>query len=228
MSFTNKSKDMRYTPTPNIIFGELLEQIDNINDLKFILRIIWMLNQVKRVPKYITIKEMISDKILYSLICNKPGTEIESNAISMTEKPNCQNILISCKIDETGSTSTIVALNTSRNKTMLSKIKEIDKSNTLFQPPGNTSEQSSSNIFKLYEDNIGMLNPIIADELKAAEKTYPDKWIASAFKESVIRNKRSWKYIKTILENWYREGKTDGRIGENTKKSGYNQYFRRQ
>ena len=51
--------------------------------------------------------------------------------------------------------------------------------------------------------------------------------ITNAFKESVIRNKRSWNYIKTILENWNREGKNDGRIGENPKKSGYNQYFRR-
>ena len=226
MSSVNTSKNIKYTPTPNIIFGELLEKIDNINDLKFILRIVWMLNQVKRAPKYITINEMLSDKILYSLICNKSDTEIQTDTISMIRKPTYQSILMSHEINENGSINTVVALNTPQNNKMLSNTNEIDKSNSLMQTPGYTEEQST-NIFELYENNIGILNPIIADELRIAETTYPYNWINSAFKESVLRNKRSWKYIKTILENWHREGKTDGRIGENTKKSSYNQYFRR-
>ena len=109
---------------------------------------------------------------------------------------------------------------------MLIKTDQLDKSDAVFQPNGDVSEESP-NIFKLYEDNIGTLNPIIADELKIAETTYPYAWITSAFKESVLRNKRSWNYIKTILENWRREGKNDGRVGKNSKKSGYNEYFSR-
>jgi len=33
------------------------------------------------------------------------------------------------------------------------------------------------NIFKLYEENIGPLTPLIADALKDAEKTYPPEWV---------------------------------------------------
>ncbi|MCJ7654855.1 MAG: DnaD domain protein, partial [Dehalococcoidia bacterium] len=73
-------------------------------------------------------------------------------------------------------------------------------------------------IFSLYEQNIGMLTPMIAEELQDAEKLYPAEWIESAFKEAVALNKRSWKYIARILERWAIEGKDDGKPGRDFKK----------
>jgi len=55
------------------------------------------------------------------------------------------------------------------------------------------------NIFILYEQNIGLLTPPIADELRQAEQTYPAGWIEEAFREAVSLNKRSWRYIRAIL-----------------------------
>ena len=51
------------------------------------------------------------------------------------------------------------------------------------------------NIFKLYEENIGPLTPLIADALKDAEQTYPPAWVAEALGEAVKNNKRNWKYV---------------------------------
>jgi DnaD/phage-associated family protein len=70
------------------------------------------------------------------------------------------------------------------------------------------------NIFTLYEQNIGMLTPLIAEELREAEETYPANWIEDAFREAVSLNKRSWKYIHAILERWRTEGKDDSGPGE--------------
>ncbi len=63
------------------------------------------------------------------------------------------------------------------------------------------------NIFALYEENIGLLTPIIAEELKDALATYPEEWIGEAIKEAVSLNKRNWRYIQRILERWVAEGK---------------------
>ena len=71
--------------------------------------------------------------------------------------------------------------------------------------------EAPPNIFALYEDNIGMLSPIIADELKLAEEAYPHEWIEDAFRRAVVQNKRSWRYVAAILERWEREGRSDGR-----------------
>jgi len=66
------------------------------------------------------------------------------------------------------------------------------------------------NIFELYEQNIGLLSPLIAEELKEAEQRYPGEWIEGAFREAVARNVRNWRYIARILERWESQGRADG------------------
>ena len=75
--------------------------------------------------------------------------------------------------------------------------------------PDDLEPAARPNVFALYEQNIGMLTPLIADELREAEQTYPVEWIEEAFREAVSLNKRSWKYIRAILERWRTEGRGD-------------------
>ena len=82
------------------------------------------------------------------------------------------------------------------------------------------------NVFTLYEQNIGMITPIIAEELKEAEKLYPPQWIEEAFKEAVTLNKRSWRYIARILERWASEGKDSGEYKRDIKKGGPDKYIK--
>lgn len=63
------------------------------------------------------------------------------------------------------------------------------------------------NIFVLYEQNIGLLSPLLADELKDAADLYPPEWIEAAFREAVQHNKRKWSYIRAILRRWETEGR---------------------
>ena len=63
------------------------------------------------------------------------------------------------------------------------------------------------NIFVLYEQNIGLLSPMIAEELKDAAEQYPTEWIEAAFREAVQQNKRKWSYIRAILRHWETEGR---------------------
>ena len=82
------------------------------------------------------------------------------------------------------------------------------------------------NVFTLYEQNIGMITPMIAEELKEAEKLYPPQWIEEAFKEAVTLNKRSWRYIARILERWASEGKDSGEYRRDIKKDGPDKYVK--
>ena len=63
------------------------------------------------------------------------------------------------------------------------------------------------NVFKLYEENIGPLTPLIADALKDAEETFSSEWIADAIELAVKNNKRNWKYCEAILKRWKEEGR---------------------
>ena len=63
------------------------------------------------------------------------------------------------------------------------------------------------NAYRLYEQNIGPLTPLIADQISRAVTDYPGDWIEDAITEAVSYNRRSWRYILRILENWQASGR---------------------
>ena len=69
--------------------------------------------------------------------------------------------------------------------------------------------RSKSNVFKLYEENIGALTPLLSDMLREAEKNYPSEWFEEAFEIAVSRNIRNWKYVEAILTRWKEKGKDE-------------------
>jgi DNA replication protein len=96
----------------------------------------------------------------------------------------------------------------------------------VYSLPADIRQPSAINIFALYEQNIGIITPMIAEELKEADKLYPPRWIEEAFREAVTLNKRSWKYIARILERWASEGKDSGEYRRDIKKDGPDKYIK--
>ena len=87
------------------------------------------------------------------------------------------------------------------------------------------SKDKVNNVFKAYEENIGLLTPLIFDELKYAVERYPESWICDAIKIAVEYNHRHWRYIHQILKNWELRGKKDGKLKGNIKTSDRIKYF---
>jgi DNA replication protein len=75
------------------------------------------------------------------------------------------------------------------------------------------------NVFRLYEENIGPLTPLIADALIDAEATYTSEWVADAIDLAVKHNKRSWKYSEAILKRWKEEGRAEKQSGRDDQAS---------
>ncbi len=76
------------------------------------------------------------------------------------------------------------------------------------------------NVFKLYEENIGPLTPLIADALKDAEQTYPADWVAEALEIAVKNNKRNIKYVEAILRRWKEDGHAKKQDRRDTQEDG--------
>jgi DNA replication protein len=74
-------------------------------------------------------------------------------------------------------------------------------------PPGTQVRVERPNVFLLYEQNIGLVTPIIADQLIEAMEMYPRVWIEDAIAEAVGYNRRNWRYVQRILQNWATEGR---------------------
>lgn len=77
--------------------------------------------------------------------------------------------------------------------------------------------------FKLYEENIGMIMPLIADELKDICHEYPLEWFKAALFEACANQARNLKYIRRILERWKTEGfKAPRKGGQSGRMDGQN------
>jgi DnaD/phage-associated family protein len=74
-------------------------------------------------------------------------------------------------------------------------------------PNGAPAERPA--LIGLYEQNIGLVTPMLIDELREAEDRYPREWIEEAMREAVRANARSWRYIRKVLERWATNGRHD-------------------
>src|SRR5581483_2462354 len=58
------------------------------------------------------------------------------------------------------------------------------------------------NVYALYEQHLGPLTPLLAEQLRDAERMYPRAWIEGAILQAVHYNKRNWRYVQAILADW--------------------------
>lgn len=71
------------------------------------------------------------------------------------------------------------------------------------------SESESGEIFKSYEREIGIISPVISDDIvDMLEDGMPAEYFIRAFQEAAKNNKRSWAYAKAILKRYKVEGVT--------------------
>ena len=83
------------------------------------------------------------------------------------------------------------------------------------------------NVFVLYEQNVGTLTPMIAEQLRDMEKSYAPEWINEAFEIAIGSNKRHLRYIQNILKRWETQGRDLVLNGEQNEIAGRNSEGRR-
>ena len=202
---------MHFTYLPNLFFSSLLPQISDITELKTTLHVFKVLYHKRGYPRFVTYGELLGDKSLVSSLGEtaKPSDQALRNALEMATQ---RGTILHIVLDRDGITEDIYLLNTERNRDIVAKIQNGEFDLPVWQTArlSFVAATERPDIFTLYEQNIGMLTPMIADELLQAEKLYPVIWIEDAIREVVSLNKRSWRYIARILENWSSEGKRDG------------------
>lgn len=209
--FKGFSSRTEYVAVPAAFLSQLLSSIDDINELKTILYFFKHLTKKKGFPRHVTFSELAGDAGLVSAI--KSEKQSKKEIISeVLNKAETKGVVLHVTIRSQDSVEDVYLLNTEKDKQILTRIEsgEIKIGDIQSRARVEQVVEPTPNIFTLYEQNIGLLTPIIAEELKDAEKIYPEEWIREAIGEAVKANKRGWRYILKILERWATEGKADG------------------
>jgi DnaD/phage-associated family protein len=200
---------LSYTPVPDLFFGELLPEIDHLGELKVTLHIFWLLTQKKGTRRYVSGEELATDSRLLSGLGGL-GISAEEALGDALDRAVARRTLLRVITGQDADRRAWYFVNSEKGR---QAVDDLLAGKWVPSEMGPTVQLQTHrpNIFVLYEQNIGPLTPLLAEELMEAEDIYPASWIEDAFRESVELNKRSWRYIERILERWAAEGKTDER-----------------
>jgi len=196
-----------YTPVPDLFFDELLPEIDHLAELKVTLHIFFLLSRQKGRRPCVSGHELARDQRLLDGLATPAisGGETLRDAL---ERAVARGTLLRVSVDRDDRQRDWYFVNSEKGRQAIDDVVAGKWAPAEAGEPARVQVQRP-NVFVLYEQNIGPLTPLLAEELGEAADTYPASWIEDAFREAVELNKRSWRYIQRILERWAVEGKTD-------------------
>jgi DnaD/phage-associated family protein len=192
------SGKVRAITLPESVFTQLVPLIDDVDELKITLYVLYRLSEQRGRVRYLRRRELEQDDALQAMLGDEPEDAFRTALARAVER----GTLLRAEARIQGRPEIVYFANSPRGRAAFEALRRgegLPESGPAPRP----------NIFVLYEENIGVLTPLIAEELKEAEQLYPDEWIETAFREAVDLNKRSWRYIRAILERWRTEGRMD-------------------
>ncbi len=198
------------TAVPNLFFSRVMPEISDPAELVVSAYFFFAAQLHKRRPHYVSREELAADRALVRALANLTGPpddvggtddEALGRGLDLAVK---RGTLIRALSDEAadGTAGEVYAVNNPSNYRALESLSEV----RLQEPLPPAPDEAAPDIFTLYEENIGSITPLIADELKDAEGRYPAEWVREAVREAVELNKRSWRYVASILRRWETEG----------------------
>lgn len=208
---------LRATALPTLFFSEVLREIDDPIELKVTLYLFWRFAEVKRYPRYLTGRELAGDSTIRRGLA-RLGPEALSRGLAATV---AHGVILHRSMELRGQDEDCYFLNTAAGRRWVRDLEagKLDLGQVV-RPPEPNEREPRPNVFRLYEENVGMLTPLIVEELKDAERRYPGEWIEDAFREAVAYNRRSWKYVERILQRWADQGKGDAAPGRGAEPPG--------
>ena len=226
MTFTGfPSKKMHLTPIPGPFFSELLPQIDHLGELKLTLYVFWRLDQLTGNFRWLQRSDFLEDTLFIQGLASNPEQVMAALDEALTRAVK-RGVLLQAEITVGEQVEIYYFLNSAKGRAAVQGIQSGQ-----WLPDTTTDSESSEpepislrleppNIFRLYEQHIGPLTPLIAEALGEAEDTYPASWIEEAFRIAVERNARNWRYIEAVLKRWQEEGRDAQEDRRDSQKTG--------
>lgn len=210
MTFQGFPRGGPYTPVPDRFITELLAGVTSLAELKVTLHLLRALARRRGYPRAISRREVLQDPWLQRLVGNSTGTASFRQAVEDALRlAVARGTFLMTQVAVGESQQIYYLLNTPSDQRAAERLAQGElTAPPVSRPPDPLPPQEE--IVRLYEDNVGLITPMVADELREASATYPIEWVRDAFREATALNHRSWRYIARILQRWAEEGRDDG------------------
>ncbi len=192
------------TPISSTFFTELMPSIDHLGELKVTLFAIWFLAQQEGNLLGIRFNHFLSDPTLMNGLNQSKEFLVES-----LDKACQRSSILRYQQENAPIEEAVFFLNTPKGRAAIKALHKGAWSTADQDQSVLTTPVQRPNIYKLYEDNIGPLTPLIAETLQETEQTYPQDWIVEAIQIAVENNVRRWRYVDAILKSWKERGRDE-------------------
>ena len=193
MTFKNFSDSETFTQLPDTFFQKLLTEITDAAELKVTLFFLWRMEHMEGPFRALCPTDFEAKALGLSADEVAAGLEKAARRGSILKSQHDADVFYFLNSPRGRAAAEAFAKGNWRESAKI-------MSSTVVERP---------NAFKLYEENIGPLTPLIADTIKDAEEIYSQEWVADAIELAVKNNKRNWKYAEAILKRWKEEGRAE-------------------
>jgi DnaD/phage-associated family protein len=191
------------TVIPNTFFTEVLPSIEDPVELLVSTYAFYALARRRAAERWLTVEQLSAEMPLRRALARLTGGDASEAVVRGLQAAVARGTLVADRSGEAARYS----INSPAGRQMLALPVTIETDP--IAPP----DLHLPNIYALYEESIGTISPLIADELRGAQEEYPPPWIEAAFREAAAQNRRSWRYVARILERWRDEGRNDATVG---------------
>jgi len=202
---------MELVPVPGAMFGTLLREIDDLAELKTLLHVLRLLHAQPKAPRFVRRAALLADAGLLDALGSLDGRADEATVADALDRAVARGTLLAVAVTDGSAEDECYLLNARANERIVQQVLAGERTLGELGPapaphePAQAGDRTS--IYELYEQNIGLLTPLLAEDLREAAETYPAAWIEDAFREAVAQNKRNWRYVRRVLENWASRGR---------------------
>ncbi len=187
-------------PVPADFFSALLPAIDDAAELKLTLTCMWALTQQPGPYRHLHRADLFSE-----VARTMHGLSDDAAIRAALDAAVARGSLLLHPAD-TDSADALVFANSPAGREAVERLR---LGEALDLTPGAPLLPPRPGIYTLYEQNIGPLTPLIAQELQDMAAEFGVDHLHEAISISVQKEKRSLHYVRGILRSWRREGKGD-------------------
>jgi DnaD/phage-associated family protein len=186
-------------PLPETFFTQLLPQFNDLNQIRLLLYLFWHMAQQEANIRFFLVEALSSDPTLIEMMGS--NDQLETTIEELAQR----GILLKNEVQDDD--QTYYFINSPQGRAAFEALQQGTFDQHITPSSHLLGQNTKLNIYKLYEENIGTITPMMAEILKEDEATYPLSWIEEAIRMAVARNARNWKYIQAILGRWQKEGR---------------------
>jgi DnaD/phage-associated family protein len=191
------------TTLPAQFFVEVLPAIEDEAELRVTLYALYAIARRRGQLRAVRGSELVAEPPLAHSFAHRGGAEAIRAAL---EQAVARGTLLACPLAD-GDALYFVHNEAGRRAMMRVRAGALPVAGARPLPPPPDSRPSRP--AQVYEQEIGVLTPAVAEALSAAVERWPEAWVVEAIRLAAMRNARSWRYAAAVLERWEAEGRDD-------------------